>query len=130
MTTPISAVLAIARGGIPALILEGGLLPCPDFQKKMGWQSSRTVDRSIASGRVFYLMHGSERYFPWFFADQTYNRRHVVEVTRALGSLPGGSKLQFFLMPKGSLGGICPLEALTTGRISKVVDVAHAFAET
>ena len=47
----------------------------------------------------------------------------------ALGDLPGGAKLQFFLTRKGSLGGETPLQALAAGRVAKVKDIAAAFAE-
>ena len=46
-----------------------------------------------------------------------------------LGDLPGGSKLQFFVTRKGSLGGKTPLEALATGGLAKVKDVTSAFVE-
>jgi hypothetical protein len=53
----------------------------------------------------------------------------IEAVAKVLEDLPDGSKLQFFLSHKGSLGGITPLEALAAGRMEEVLDVAAAFAE-
>jgi hypothetical protein len=40
-------------------------------------------------------------YFPAFYADKRYDRRHLEAITKLLGDLPDGAKLQFFLNPKG-----------------------------
>lgn len=58
-----------------------------------------------------------------------YQRAQLEAVTKVLGDLPGGAKLQFFLTRKGSLGGATPLEALAQGKLQKVKDVAAAFAD-
>lgn len=85
---------------------------------------------TIASTRLVKpLEYKAQRYFPTFYADPAYDRRHLEEVTKILGDLPGGSKLQFFLTRKGSLGGVTPLQALADGRFCKVKDIAAAFAE-
>jgi len=95
----------------------------------MGWKSRQAVSTAVASGRVFYITYEGVRYFPYFYGDREYNRTHLGAVTKVLKDLPGGSKLQFFLNTRGSLGGINPLQALKDGRVAKVVDVASAFAE-
>ena len=53
----------------------------------------------------------------------------LLEVIDALEGVPLGARMQFFLGRKGSLGGVTPLEALQRGRLEKVLDVAHAFAD-
>jgi len=73
-------------------------------------------------------MIAGKRLFPAFYADQRYDRRLLWAVTKRLGDIPGGSKLQFFQTPKGSLGGLTPLEALHLGKIREVNVAAEGFA--
>ena len=112
-----------------AMIDKGQLLTPVEFQKLMGWATRQAVWKAAESNRVFYLTHKAERYFPAFYGDSSYDRKHLEAVTKVLGDLPGGSKLQFFLARKGSLGGDTPLQALAAGRVAKVKDIAAAFAE-
>lgn len=113
-----------------AVMVDKGQLVTPvEFQQLMGWATRQAVWKAADSHRVFYLTHKAERYFPAFYGDPVYERRHLEAVTKVLGDLPGGSKLQFFLTRKGSLGGDTPLQALAAGRVAKVKDVAAAFAE-
>ena len=87
------------------------------------------MSKALGSHRVFYIDYKGERYFPAFYTDPTYQRVQLKAVTRTLGDLPGGAKLQFFLTRKGSLGGATPLEALAQGKLQQVKDVATAFAD-
>lgn len=112
-----------------AMINKRQLLTPVEFQNLMGWASRQAVWKAAHANRVFYLTYKAERYFPAFYGDPSYDRKHLEGVTKLLGDLPGGSKLQFFLTRKGSLGGSTPLEALAAGRVAKVRDVAAAFAE-
>jgi len=113
-----------------ATMIERGQLVTPlEFQRLMGWATRQAVWKAVDSHRVFYLDHKAERYFPTFYSDPAYDRKQLEAVTQILGELPGGSKLQFFLTRKGSLGGNTPLHALAAGRVAKVKDVAAAFAE-
>jgi hypothetical protein len=120
---------ALELGSAESMIRLGQLLHPVDFQQRMGWSSRQAVWKAVQSQRVFYLLHQAERYFPAFYADPRYERKHLEAVTKVLGDLPGGSKLQFFLTRKASLGGQTPLQALATGRVAKVKDIAAAFAE-
>ncbi|MEB2122847.1 hypothetical protein VDS34_06035 [Xanthomonas campestris pv. campestris] len=112
-----------------AMILKRQLVKSDDFQNLMSWNSRQAVSKALDSQRIFYLEYNSQRYFPAFYADKKYERKHLDVITRILGDLPGGSKMQFFLTPKGSLGGATPLQALADGRFKKVKDIAAAFAE-
>lgn len=111
------------------MIHSGLLRDSQAFQELMGWSTRQALSKAIQSNRVFYLTHKSGRYFPAFYGDSAYERSHLETVSKILGDLPGGSKLQFFLTPKRSLDGQTPLQALAAGRLSKVKDVASAFAE-
>jgi peptidoglycan hydrolase-like protein with peptidoglycan-binding domain len=112
-----------------AMIKKGQLVTPVEFQELMGWATRQAVWKAAQSHRVFYLDYKAQRYFPTFYGAPAYDRKHLEAVTKILGDLPGGSKLQFFLTRKGSLGGITPLQALAEGRFSKVNDIAAAFAE-
>jgi hypothetical protein len=112
-----------------ALIKKKQLVTALEFQHLMGWTTRQAVWKAEKCHRVFYLSYGAERYFPAFYGDPTYDRKKLEDVTKVLGDLPGGSKLQFFLTRKGSLGGDTPLQALAAGRFAKVKDLAAAFAE-
>lgn len=112
-----------------AMVQKGQLVTPVEFQELMGWATRQAVWKAAESQRVFYLAYKAERYFPAFYADPAYDRKHLEAITKVLGDLPGGSKLQFFLTRKGSLGGETPLQALAAGRFAKVKDVAAAFTE-
>jgi hypothetical protein len=112
------------------MVKAGHLVTPHEFQVRMGWKTRQAVWKALASRRVFCLMHKSKRWFPSFYSDPAYERRHLEAVTKALRDLPGGAKLQFFVTRKGSLAGQTPLQALAEGRIAKVLDVAAASAES
>ena len=112
-----------------AMVKKGQLVPPELFRELMGWTTRQAVWKAVDSQRVFYIDHKAERYFPTFYADPAYVRKHLEAVTQVLADLPGGSKLEFFLTRKGSLGGETPLQALAAGRVDKVRDVAAGFAE-
>jgi hypothetical protein len=94
----------------------------------LGW-TPQALSKAISSNQVFCVDFQGNRYFPAFYADPTYQRSQLEAVAKVLGDLPGGVKLQFFLNPKGSLGGVTPLQALAEGKLQKVKDIAAAFAD-
>lgn len=111
------------------LIRQGHLVAPSEFQALMGWTSPQSASRALAAHRIFAMEIEGQRYFPTFFAHAIYNRRHLAAVTKQLGDLPGGAKLQFFGSRKGSLSGWTPLEALAAGRLKMVLQLASAYAE-
>jgi hypothetical protein len=127
--TPTPSRIEPVLGSIDEMINSGQLRDSQAFQKLMGWSTRQALSKAVQSNRVFYLTHKSERYFPAFYGDSAYERTHLEAVSKILGDLPGGSKLQFFLTPKRSLDGQTPLQALAAGRFAKVKDLASAFAE-
>lgn len=128
-TRPVGASAQLVLDSTEAMIKRGQLVTPVEFQALMGWETRQAVWKAAESHRIFYLEYKAQRYFPSFYGDPAYDRRHLEAVTKVLGDLPGGSKLQFFLTRKGSLGGETPLQALAAGRVAKVKDVAAAFAE-
>ena len=105
------------------------LLPSSDFAKQMNW-SKQGLSKALTSGRVFYVDVDGERHYPVFFLEDRYGKRQVQTVSKALGMLPGATKLLFMLTPKASLAGLTPLEALAKGKISQARAAAEAFAES
>lgn len=104
-----------------ALVDEG------EFCARMRW-SHDTLVKAVAKEIVFFLEeHGSRRYAA-FYADPKFELRHLAAVSRKLSGLPAGSKWQFFRTPKGSLGGLRPLEALHQGHVASVKRCAEGFA--
>lgn len=120
---------ALVLDSTAVMVSRGQLVTPGVFQELMGWSTRQALSKAAKSQRIFSLTHKAQRYFPTFFADPTYDRRHLEMVSKAMGDLPGGSKLQFFLTRKGSLGGETPLQALAAGRVAKVKDIAAAFAQ-
>jgi hypothetical protein len=95
-----------------------------------GLQFSRqALSKALKARRVFYVDVQGRRHFPAFFLDPRYERRQLEDVCRALGELPGASKLQFFLTRKASLQGATPLDALAAGQFARVRVAAQGFAE-
>lgn len=105
------------------------LVSTAEFQALMGWRSRQAVWKATKSHRVFFLPYEAVRYFPVFYGDPACDPKHLQAVTKILGDLPGGAKLQFFVSRKGSLGGLTPLQALAAGHLAKVKDIAAAFSQ-
>jgi hypothetical protein len=107
---------------------EGQLITPAAFAE--GLQFTRqALSKALKARRVFYVDVQGRRHFPAFFLDPRYERRQLEDVCRALGELPGASKLQFFLTRKASLQGATPLEALVNGQFTRVRVAAAGFAE-
>jgi hypothetical protein len=119
----------VVFGSNEEMAAKGHLVSPLEFQTLMGWTTRQAVWKAVASNRVFYLTHKSKRWYPAFFGDPSFERKQLEAVSKALGDLPGGAKLQFFLTRKGSLAGEVPLQALAEGRVAKVLDIVTAFAE-
>lgn len=91
--------------------------------------SSDALKRALFAKRVFTVEVLGQTYVPSFYLDKVFDRRQLESVCRVLGDLPGGSKLQFFTNPRGSLSGRTPLDALADGEVVLVRRAAQGFAE-
>ena len=98
------------------------------FQAEAGL-SDLQFDQALRAKRFFAVELGGDEYIPEFFLDERYDRRQLQSVCKVLGDLPGGSKLQFFTTPKGSLNGQTPLDALMDRKVAAVRRTAQGFAE-
>lgn len=115
-------------GHVAALVRRGLLSDSAPLCEKLGW-TRQSLSKALKAQRIFFIEEGGTRLYPAFFADQRYERGHLEAVSKALGPLPGGAKLQFFLSHRGSLGGKSVLEALSRGQKDAVIAAAQAFAE-
>ena len=104
------------------------LIETVEFARRRGI-SPRMVGELVAQRRLFSLERDGRPLYPAFFADPTANIRRLERVCRRLGTLPGGSKWQFFVTPKGALAGRTPLAALRDGDVSAVNVAADGFKE-
>ena len=111
-----------------AMIREGSLVEPAEFASRLDW-TRQALSKALMSHRVFYVEVRGARYFPSFFTEPRYERRHLEAVSKALGSLPGATKLWFMSSPKGSLAGQTPLQALAKGKVAEAVRAAEGFAE-
>lgn len=91
--------------------------------------SSKALDKGLLARRIFVVELRGQAFVPDFYLDERYDRHQLESVCRVLGDLPGGSKLQFFTTPKGSLGGRTPLAALAEGEVALVRRIAQGFVE-
>jgi hypothetical protein len=113
---------------LQSMIAKGELLDPVAFAERLGW-TRQALSKALASNRVFFVEHGRTRYYPAFYSDPRYERRQLEAVTKLLGDLPGGGKLQFFLNPRGSLSRATPLQALARGQLTAVKAAAEGFAQ-
>jgi hypothetical protein len=111
-----------------ALIDQGELVDSAAFTAALGI-SRQALSQALAGQRVFYVEMAGTRYFPSVFFDPRYERQQVEAVCKALGPLPGGTKMQFLQTPHLGLGGQSPLQALQKGRLAEVLRAAQAFLE-
>ena len=108
--------------GVPRLICEA------EFTSSVN-MSAGLIAKAVSDGAIFFVMRDGEKWYPSFFSDSSLERRQLAAVTKLLDGLPAGSKWQFFVTGKGSLGGLTPVEALRLRRFQRVKDTARGFAE-
>ena len=117
-----------ALAAMKQLIEIRELVPSGEFVERLN-VTRQALSKAVAAQRLFFVEIGGDRYFPAFFLDLTYDRHQLEQISKALGELPGASKLQFFRGKKMSLGGLSPLTALAKGKFSEVRNAAAGFAE-
>jgi len=60
---------------------------------------------------------------------RSVRRRILRQVRGILAGISQGGQLQFLHMPKGSLGGTTPMQAISAGRAKAVIAAATGFVE-
>lgn len=110
------------------LVRKAVLIKTGEFLEQLGW-TRQALSKARKARRVFSVEIKGESYYPAFFTDPQYERRQLEAVSKALANLPGTSKLQFMLTPKGSLDSLTPLEALAKGKVAEVKIAAEGFVK-
>ncbi len=110
------------------MVRQGTLIKGEELMDNLGW-TRQALSKARKAQRVFSVEVKGKSYYPAFFVDPQYERRQLEAVSKALGDLPGSSRLQFMLTPKGSLGSLTPLEALAKGKVADVKIAAEGFVE-
>jgi hypothetical protein len=127
-TQLMQAAIGQARTAREKLVETEEVLPSGDITTALG-VSRQALSKAVRANRLFALELGGERYYPAFFADPHLERRQLEAVSHILGDLAGWEKWQFFTTPKGSLGGVSPLDALKKGKYAEVRRAAEGFAK-
>jgi dTDP-4-amino-4,6-dideoxygalactose transaminase len=117
-----------AQSLMAKMVNEGALVDSAAFVERLK-VSRQALSKALKAHRVFFVEVAGQRFYPDFYLDTRLERRQVELVSKALGELPGASKLQFFSTKKASLEGRTPLEALARGQFSRVRTAAQGFAE-
>jgi hypothetical protein len=112
-----------------ALHERGELLTSAQICERLGI-SRQALSKAIRDRRMFWI-EGSNgaQWYPGFFADHMTSRRDLERVSFALADLPGAVKWQFFTMPKHSLAGRTPIEAVKNGELEQVLRTAAETME-
>lgn len=105
------------------------VLPADEFAEAMG-ASRESLEKLVATRRLFKLEVEGKIYFPAFYLQQDIDRKKLERVCRALGDISGWSKWWFFTTPKGSLSDRTPLQALKDNAVLEtVITTAIGFSE-
>lgn len=110
------------------MVQEKRLIDSTSFVERKN-VSRQALSKALKAHRLFYVEVDGQRYIPSFFLDARLESRQLEKVSKALGELPGPSKLQFFMTRKASLSGKTPIDALADGQYSRVRTAAEGFAE-
>lgn len=117
-----------ALAAMKKMVQERRLIDSSSFVDRRN-VTRQALSKALKAHRLFYVEVDGLRYIPSFFLDERLERRQVEAVSKALGELPGVSKLQFFTTKKASLSGKTPIDALADGQYSRVRTAAQGFAE-
>ena len=105
------------------------LLSGPELRARLA-VTPQALSAALKARRLFALRGASGEYvYPAFFADPRHDRHTLEKISKILGDLPGAAKWDFFTIPRLSLGGKSPLEALAKGKLDAVMAAARAYAD-
>lgn len=111
-----------------ALVLQGKVLRTHDFCNAAGI-TEKTLDKYVASSRMFRVYFGPDAYCPAFFLSPMIFRDDFRKVIRRLGKIDSWTMFDFFTTPIESLDGATPLQRLAFEDVKSVVEEAATFAE-
>src|SRR6185437_12918128 len=94
------------------LVLQGKVLRTHDFCNAAGI-TEKTLDKYVASNRMFRVYFGPDAYCPAFFLTPMIFRDDFRKVIRRLGKIDSWTMFDFFTTPIESLDGDTPLQRLS-----------------
>ncbi|MCC7644645.1 MULTISPECIES: hypothetical protein [unclassified Janthinobacterium] len=110
-------------------VASHSLLSGPELRARLA-VTPQALSAALKARRLFALRGASGEYvYPAFFADPRHDRHTLEKISKILGDLPGPAKWDFFTVPRLSLGGKSPLEALAKGKLDAVMAAARAYAD-
>lgn len=110
-------------------VASHSLLPGAELRARLK-VTPQALSAALKARRLFALRGASGEYvYPAFFADPRHDRHTLEKISKILGDLPGAAKWDFFTIPRLSLGGKSPLEALAKGKLDAVMAAARACAD-
>ena len=105
------------------------LLSGPELRVRLA-VTPQALSAALKARRLFALRGASGEYvYPAFFADPRHDRHTLEKVSKILGDVPGAANWDFFTVPRLSLGGKSPLQALAKGKLDAVLAAARADAD-
>jgi hypothetical protein len=119
-------VVAEAEQHRRGLLNAGQLLTSGGLQAALSL-SRQAVSDATRNKRMFTVDVEGQSYYPAFFARGKVDRKVLEAVSRALGSLPGWTKWDFFTAARESFSGLNALDALARGKNDVVIAAAERF---
>jgi hypothetical protein len=110
------------------LVRSGRLVQSHLAAKRLGL-SRVELAAAVSEQRLFTVDVGPKTYLPAFFLAEKPERSKIEATSQLLRGLPSWSAWEFFTLPKNSLWGYTPLEALRQGLVESVAEAAEAFVE-
>jgi hypothetical protein len=110
------------------LVHQGKVLRTHDFCNAAGI-TEKTLDKYVASSRMFRVYFGPDAYIPAFFLTPMIYRDDFRKVIRRLGKIDSWTMFDFFTTPVKTLDGDTPLQRLSVEDVTSVVKEAATFAQ-
>jgi hypothetical protein len=115
---------------------EGGSMSAEEARRLLGL-SKESVLKRYRNGMLLGWREARQdavRFPVWQFSGETEDHllpglEHVLEILGNTETLDDWGRVLFFLNPRDSLGGKCPLGLLREGRLKAVLAIAQAAAE-
>lgn len=110
-------------------LVKSGRLVATHIAARQLRVSRKDLAAAVSEQRMFTVKVDDYSYLPAFFLIEEVERRKIEVTYQVLRELPGWSVWEFFTLPKNSLWGYTPLDALRRGLVDSVKEAAEAFTE-
>ncbi|MFL9914707.1 hypothetical protein PQR75_04685 [Paraburkholderia fungorum] len=93
------------------MVADGELISEADFRQRLGL-TQRRFSKLLADGSVFTMAVDDVEYYPAVLAEPDQDRKRLQAICRIIVPAPPGSRLDFLVSQRGSLGNRRPLDML------------------